>query len=60
MGVVCGMVYIGKYFDKVSYRVFCFMGDGEFSEGLVWEVLDFVFYYNLDNFVVVFDVNRLG
>lgn len=43
-----------------SYRVFCLLGDGESSEGSVWEALAFASHYNLDNLVAIFDVNRLG
>lgn len=60
LGAACGMAYTGKYFDKASYRVFCLMGDGESSEGSVWEALAFASHYNLDNLVAIFDVNRLG
>nr|XP_019592308.1 PREDICTED: transketolase-like protein 2 [Rhinolophus sinicus] len=60
LGAACGMAYTGKFFDKASYRVFCLMGDGESSEGSVWEALAFASHYKLDNLVAVFDVNRLG
>nr|XP_003216952.1 PREDICTED: transketolase-like protein 1 [Anolis carolinensis] len=60
LGAACGMAYTGKYFDKASYRVYCLMGDGESSEGSVWEALQFGFHYKLDNLVAIFDVNRLG
>ncbi|XP_054431956.1 transketolase-like protein 2 [Pteronotus mesoamericanus] len=60
LGAACGMAYTGKFFDEASYRVFCLMGDGESSEGSVWEALAFASHYNLDNLVAVFDVNRLG
>uniref|UniRef100_A0A8D1C4J5 transketolase n=1 Tax=Sus scrofa TaxID=9823 RepID=A0A8D1C4J5_PIG len=60
LGAACGMAYTGKYFDKASYRVFCLMGDGESSEGSVWEALAFASHYSLDNLVAVFDVNRLS
>ncbi|XP_008248521.4 transketolase-like protein 1 [Oryctolagus cuniculus] len=60
LGAACGMAYTGRYFDKASYRVFCLLGDGETSEGSVWEAMTFASYYNLDNLVVIFDVNRLG
>ncbi|KAM9576776.1 transketolase-like protein 1 [Trichechus inunguis] len=60
LGAACGMAYTGKYFDKASYRVFCLMGDGESSEGSVWEALAFASHYHLDNLVAIFDVNRLG
>ncbi|XP_010626344.1 transketolase-like protein 1 isoform X2 [Fukomys damarensis] len=60
LGVCCGMAYTGKYFDRASYRVFCLLGEGEASEGSVWEALAFASYYSLDNLVAIFDVNRLG
>ncbi|CAH2318748.1 transketolase 1 [Pelobates cultripes] len=60
LGASCGMAYTGKYFDKASYRVYCLMGDGESSEGAVWEAMAFASHYKLDNLVAIFDVNRLG
>ncbi|XP_027701575.1 transketolase-like protein 1 isoform X2 [Vombatus ursinus] len=60
LGAACGMAYTGKYFDKASYRVYCLMGDGESSEGSVWEALAFASHYKLDNLLAIFDVNRLG
>lgn len=60
LSCACGMAYTGKYFDKASYRVYCLLGDGESSEGSVWEALAFASNYKLDNLVAIFDVNRLG
>ncbi|XP_077464521.1 transketolase-like protein 2 [Stigmatopora argus] len=60
LGASCGMAYTGKYFDKSSYRVYCLMGDGECSEGSVWEAMAFASFYKLDNLVAIMDVNRLG
>lgn len=60
LGAACGMAYTGKHFDKSSYRVYCLLGDGESSEGAVWEALAFASHYKLDNLVAIFDVNRLG
>uniref|UniRef100_A0A3B4WGL2 Transketolase n=1 Tax=Seriola lalandi dorsalis TaxID=1841481 RepID=A0A3B4WGL2_SERLL len=60
LGAACGMAYTGKNFDKSSYRVYCMLGDGECSEGSVWEAMAFASYYQLDNLVVILDVNRLG
>ena len=54
------MAYCGKYFDKSSYRIYCVMGDGECSEGSVWEAVEFAVTYKLDNLVAIVDVNRLG
>ncbi|MGH0158608.1 UNVERIFIED_CONTAM: hypothetical protein FKN15_035532 [Acipenser sinensis] len=42
------------------YRVYCLLGDGESSEGAVWEAMAFASHYQLDNLVAIFDVNRLG
>lgn len=36
------------------------MGDGECSEGSVWEAMAFASHYQLDNLVAIMDVNRLG
>lgn len=44
----------------VTYRVFCIVGDGECSEGVVWSALNFASYYKLDNLCIIVDVNRLG
>lgn len=60
LGAACGMAYTGKHFDKASYRVYCLLGDGESSEGAVWEAMAFASHYQLDNLVAIFDVNRLG
>lgn len=43
-----------------SYRVYCLLGDGEMSEGSVWEAMSFASYYQLDNLVAILDINRLG
>ncbi|XP_024599878.1 transketolase-like protein 1 [Neophocaena asiaeorientalis asiaeorientalis] len=59
LGIACGMAYTGRYFDKASYRVFCLIGDGESSEGSVWEAMAFASHYSLDNLVAIFDVNHL-
>ncbi|KAK7102916.1 hypothetical protein V1264_021071 [Littorina saxatilis] len=61
-GLSCaaGMAYTGKYFDKVGYRVYCMIGDGESAEGSIWEAMAFASQYKLDNLVAIFDVNRLG
>lgn len=61
-GLSCaaGMAYVGKYFDKADYRVYCICGDGESAEGSIWEALAFASHYKLDNLVNIIDVNRLG
>ncbi|XP_046745472.1 transketolase-like protein 2 isoform X1 [Diprion similis] len=60
LSVAAGMAYVGKNFDKASYRVYVLVGDGESAEGSIWEALHFASYYRLDNLCVIFDINRLG
>ncbi|OXU23423.1 hypothetical protein TSAR_006106 [Trichomalopsis sarcophagae] len=60
LSVAAGMAYVGKYFDKASYRTYCLIGDGESAEGSIWEALHFASFYNLDNLCAIFDINRLG
>ncbi|XP_075230345.1 transketolase-like protein 2 isoform X1 [Lycorma delicatula] len=60
LSVAAGMAYVGKYYDKASYRVYCLIGDGESAEGSIWEALHFANYYKLDNLCAIFDINRLG
>lgn len=60
VAVACGMAYVGKYFDKSSFRTYAIVGDGESAEGSIWESMHFAGHYKLDNLCVIFDVNRLG
>ncbi|GAB1302888.1 Transketolase-like protein 1 [Apodemus speciosus] len=61
LGVACGMAYTGKYFDKArTTGYFLSSGDEESTEGSVWEAFAFASYYNLDNLMAIFDVNRIG
>lgn len=60
LSVAAGMAYVGKYFDKSSYRTYCLIGDGESAEGSIWEALNFASHYKLDNLCAIFDINRLG
>ncbi|XP_033214936.1 transketolase-like protein 2 isoform X2 [Belonocnema kinseyi] len=60
LSVAAGMAYVGKNYDKASYRVYCVVGDGEAAEGSIWEALNFAAHYKLDNLCVIFDINRLG
>lgn len=60
LSVACGMAYVGKFYDKASYRTYCLIGDGESAEGSIWEALSFAGIKKLDNLVAIFDINRLG
>lgn len=50
----------GKYLDKLPYRTFVLLGDGEMAEGSVWEAMEVASKYKLDNLIGILDVNRLG
>ena len=45
--------------DKKPYYVFTLLGDGELSEGSVWEAFNSASKYQLDNLVVIIDRNQL-
>jgi transketolase len=53
-----GMAIAAKY-DRSSYRVFVFLGDGELDEGSNWETIMFAAHHQLDNLVAIVDYNRL-
>ena len=46
--------------DGKSHRVYCMMGDGELSEGSVWEAALAAAGFKLGNLVALVDRNRLG
>jgi transketolase len=46
--------------DGINARVFCLLGDGECSEGSVWEAAQFASLNKLANLVAIVDVNGLG
>lgn len=46
--------------DGKGYRVFVLLGDGECSEGSVWEAALSASHYGLDNLVAIVDRNRIS
>ncbi|RMF88305.1 MAG: transketolase [Nitrospinota bacterium] len=60
LSVGVGMALNGKYLDRLDYRVYVLLGDGECAEGAVWEAAALAAYYKLDNLVGIIDVNGLG
>jgi transketolase len=46
--------------DAIDARIFCLLGDGECSEGSVWEAAQFASLNHLSNLVAIVDVNGLG
>jgi transketolase len=55
-----GMAIAGKRLDRLPFRVWTLCGDSEIAEGSQWEALEHAAFYDLDNLVAIFDVNRLG
>lgn len=53
-----GMAKAAKYMDK-DINVYTLLGDGEITEGLVWEAIAWAAHYKLDNLCIAVDVNGL-
>ena len=56
LSAAIGMALAGKI-DNKDYRVWALMGDGEITEGQVWEAALSASKYKLDNLVAIVDVN---
>ncbi len=56
LGVGVGMALAGRV-DKLNYRVFVAIGDGEIEEGNVWESLMAGYKFGLSNITVILDKN---
>lgn len=46
--------------DGIDAKIYCLMGDGECSEGSVWEAAQFASLNRLTNLVAIVDINGLG
>jgi transketolase len=46
--------------DKLDFKTYVLLGDGEIAEGAVWEAASLAGIYKLNNLVAIIDVNRLG
>jgi transketolase len=58
LSVAVGMALASKI-DGRRNRAFTILGDGELSEGSVWEALASAAHYHLDNLIVIVDRNGL-
>jgi transketolase len=54
----CGMALAGKR-DRLSYRVFVMLSDGECDEGSTWEAALFAPHHRLDNLIAIVDYNKI-
>ena len=59
LSVGVGMALCARL-DKLDYRTYVLMGDGEIAEGSVWEAASLAGINKLNNLVAIVDVNRLG
>lgn len=46
--------------DKLDFRTYVLLGDGECAEGSVWEAAMLAGHHKLNNLIAIIDVNRLG
>lgn len=58
VSVATGMALAAKH-QKMDYKVYAIVGDGEVQEGIVWEAAMAAAHYKLDNLVVILDHNGL-
>src|SRR5258706_5952567 len=59
LSVGVGMALCARL-DKLDYRTYVLLGDGECAEGSVWEAASLAGIKQLNNLVAIVDVNRLG
>ncbi|MCG2756178.1 transketolase, partial [Candidatus Dependentiae bacterium] len=59
LAIGVGMALNAKH-DKLNYKTFVMIGDGEAAEGSVWEAAELAAHYKLDNLIAILDCNRLG
>jgi transketolase len=59
LAVANGMALADRL-DGIDARVFCLLGDGECSEGSVWEAAQFASLKKLDRLVAIVDLNGQG
>jgi len=57
LSVALGMAMAGKM-DKMDYRVYCLLGDGEVQEGNIWEAAMACAHFKADNLCAILDYNR--
>lgn len=58
LSVACGMALAAKL-DKRDTKIYCLIGDGECSEGQIWEAAQLASKYYLSNLLVIVDNNRM-
>jgi transketolase len=59
LSVGVGMALCARL-DRLDYRTYVLLGDGECAEGSVWDAASLAGLTQLNNLVAIVDVNRLG
>ncbi len=59
LSIGLGMALAGRL-DHRSYYTYVLLGDGEMSEGSVWEAMELASYYRTSKLIGIIDCNRLG
>lgn len=59
LGQAAGMAYVMQMEGKHNRWVYCFMGDGELDEGVIWETAMFAGKYKLQNLIGIVDRNNI-
>jgi transketolase len=59
LSIGVGMALADKYLSQNSSQTYVLLGDGEISEGSIWEACNLASYYRLDNLTAIVDINRL-
>ena len=59
LSYAAGIALTLKKKQEYAQRVYCILGDGEMSEGQVWEAAMFASHYRLDNLIAVLDCNKV-
>ncbi len=57
LSVGVGMALNAKYLDKLDYKTYVLLGDGETEEGQIWEACQIASTYNLNNLIAIVDIN---
>lgn len=60
LGIGLGMALNASRLDRLPYRTYVLLGDGEMAEGSQWEAIQLAAHYRAANLVGIIDVNRLG
>lgn len=58
LSIAAGMAF-GLRVDKNNAKVYCLLGDGELDEGQVWESLETIMKYKLNNLIIIIDNNKI-